>query len=222
MGASFTMRIRSCVAISGFLMAGVVPALAQQPASPPVGIYVSAEAGALFQPHKAAVLGVQFGEQIHRSVIAYATLSYFENVMSKNISDSLPQLSQLLTARTGRTWDLRGRDRGVGFIAGAKYMVGRGSTRPYIGGGAGAIAIHRWITDPLAGDVTAAAFRDFGVGDSTLTAGNLTRPLVEATAGIDLEFGRAHVDLGYRVRRAFQLSQTPSFSQGSVGIGVNF
>ena len=217
------MRMRSVLTTSGFILASVLPAFAQQPGPPrPVGIYVSAEAGALFQPQTAAAFGVQFGERIHRNVVAYATLSYFENVMGKDVTDSLPQLSQVLTARTGRTWDLQGRDRGVGFIAGAKYVMGQGTARPYIGGGGGAIAIHRWITDRVAGDVTSATFRDFGVGDSALTTGNLTRPLVEAAIGVDLEFGRTRVDLGYRFRRTFHLSQTPSFSQGSIGLGVNF
>jgi hypothetical protein len=216
--------MRTFIATSGFLLLGALPAVAQQPAPPtPVGIYVSAEAGALFQPQTSAAFGVQFGERIHRNVIGYATMSYFENVMSKDLTDSLPQLSQLLTARTGRPWDLHGRDRGVGFVAGAKYMVGQGTKRPYIGGGAGAIGIRRRITDRLAGDVTSATYREFGVGDSALTTtGNLARPLVEATLGVDLEFGRTRVDLGYRFRRVFHLVDAPSFSQGSVGIGVNF
>jgi len=217
------MRMRWLVTTSGFLLAAVSPALAQQPApQEPVGIYVSAEAGALFQPQTAAAFGVQFGDRIHPDVIAYATLSYFENVMSKDVTDNLAQVSQVVTVRTGRNWDLQGRDRGVGFIAGVKYLMGGGTTRPYVGGGAGILAIRRSIRDRLAGDVTGATLRDFDVGDFVLTTGNITRPLAEAAVGVDVEFGRTHVDVGYRFRRAFHLSQAPNISQGSVGIGINF
>jgi hypothetical protein len=174
------------------------------------------------QPQASAAFGVEFGQRVHRDVVAYATLSYFENLMSDDVDRDLSALSRVVTTRTGRAWDLQGRDRGVGLIVGAKYVAGIGFVRPYVGGGAGALAIRRRITDPRAGDVTTATFSDFGVGDPALTTNSLTRPLAEATAGVALEFGRARVDVGYRFRRSFHFNQTPDFSQAVVGVGINF
>ena len=217
------MKLAHFVTLSGLALAIASPALAQQqPATAPVGIYVAATGGALLQPRTAAAFGVEFGDRIHRKVVTYAALSYFEDLMDTALTDQLAGVSRTLTARTARSWDLRGRDRGVGFVAGAKYVVGTGTVKPYVGGGAGALALRRTITDPRAGNVTAATFSEFNVGDASLTRNTVTRPLAEAAFGLDLDFGRTHVDLGYRYRRAFHLSQTPDFSQVVMGVGINF
>lgn len=216
------MKLAHLVTLSGLVLAIASPALAQQPASAPVGISLTVQGGALVQPRTAAAFGVEFGERIHPNLVTYATLSYFEDVMSTQLTDQLAALSQTLTTKTGRAWDLHGRDRGVGFVAGAKYMVGTGTMKPYFGGGAGALAIHRQIIDPRAGDVTAATYKEFLIGDPALTTVTRTRPLAEATVGVNLDFGRTHVDVGYRYRRAFHLSQKADFSQAVVGVGVNF
>ena len=217
------MKIMRTFGLPALVLAIASPALAQQqPAPAPVGIYLAAQGGALVQPRTAAAFGVEFGEHVHRNVVTYAALSYFEDLMDTALTDQLAAVSRTLTARTARSWDLRGRDRGVGFVVGAKYVVGTGTAKPYLGGGVGALALHRTIIDPRAGDVTAATFSDFNVGDASLTAKTVTRPLTEASFGVDLDFGRTHVDLGYRYRRAFHLSQTPDFSQAVVGIGINF
>lgn len=211
--------------VTGVVLAIASPARAQQPARPastPVGIYLAAQGGALLQPRTAAAFGVEFGERIHRHVVTYAALSYFEDLMDTALTDQLATVSRTLTARTARSWDLRGRDRGVGLVVGAKYLVGTGTVKPYVGAGAGALALHRTITDSRAGDVTAATFTEFNVGDASLTTRTVTRPLTEASVGVDFDFGRTHVDVGYRYRRAFHLSLTPDFSQAVIGVGVNF
>ena len=213
--------MNSVVIATGLVLALVSPTMAQQRQRAPIGVYVGALGGASFGPQTAASFGVEFGERIHENGQAYAVLSYFEDLMDSSLRGDLAQLGQLLTTTTGRTWDLQGRDRGVALIMGAKYVGGSAGVRPYVGGGAGALNLRRHVTERQVGDVTAAAFSEFGIGDSGLAEG-VTRPLVEATAGVGIEIGRAHLDVGYRYRRAFQLSRKVDFSQLAVGIGVNF
>lgn len=202
-------------------------AFAQQPADAPQvprqRIYVSAATGASFGPQTAAVFAAEFAERMHRNVQAYLTISYHENLMDSGIRDDLSLLSTGLTSATGIPWSLRGRDRGVALVAGAKYLIGESAVRPYVGGGAGIINVKRTISDARVGDVTSAVLTEFGIGESALTSEALTRPLVEASVGVAVAAGRAtYVDFGYRFRRAFHLSEPLDFGQFSAGIGVRF
>jgi hypothetical protein len=111
-------------------------------------------------------------------------MTYFENLMSSDISDDIDQLSTRLTATTGRRWDLQGSDRGIGFIVGAKANpLGAGQVRPYIGGGVGALNLRRRITDRVAGDVTDATLTEFGIGDFEFTSNKITRPMARWRLG---------------------------------------
>jgi hypothetical protein len=159
---------------------------------------------------------------MHPRAQAYMNFSYFENLMNATLTDDLAGLSAALSDTTGRTWDLRGRDRGFGFIVGAKYLLGNGRVRPYLGGGAGALNIRRLITERQIGDVTAATLTVFGIGDAALTTESLTRPLVQLAAGVRLDGARTHVDFGYRYNRALQISEELNFSQIALSFGVNF
>jgi hypothetical protein len=196
------------------------PGFAQQPQTGPVGLYVAGFGGTVFDPQTTPSFGIEVGDRVNENVEAYATFSYFHDLMDSALGRDVALLNELLTATTGRPWTLRGRDRGIGFVAGAKYVRGT-VVRPYMGGGVGALNLRRTITDHQAGDVTAATLRDFGIGDAGLADG-VTKPLVEGTAGVGVEVGAARLDFGYRYRRVFQLSQPMDFSQFTVGIGVNF
>ena len=216
------MKLTHLVTLPALALAIASPALAQRPAPALVGIYVQAQGGALLNPRTTPTFGVEFGDHVGRDVVAFATLSYFDDIMDDALVNDLARLSRTLTSGTGRVFNLQGRDRGVSFVAGAKYHVGRGPVKPYVGGGAGTLAIRRRITDSRAGDVTAATLAEFGIGDPALTINSATRPLAEGAAGVDLDFGRTHVDVGYRYRRAFQFSQPPDLSQVAIGLGINF
>jgi len=196
------------------------PGFAQQPQTGLVGMYAAAFGGTVFDPRRTPSFGIEVGDTVSENLEAYATLSYFHDLMDDTLSRDVAFLNELLTATTGRPWTLRGRDRGIGFVAGAKYVSGR-VVRPYVGGGFGALNLRRTITDHQAGDVTAATLRDFGIGDTGLADG-VTKPLVEGTAGVGVAVGAARLDFGYRYRRVFQLSQPLDFSQFTAGIGVNF
>ena len=95
--------------------------------------------------------------------------------------------------------------------------------RPYLGGGAGIVNLRRTISDPQVGDVTSAVLTEFGIGESALTSNGVTRPLLEAAVGVAIAAGRAtYVDVGYRFRRAFRLSEPLDFGQFAAAIGVRF
>jgi len=185
--------------------------------------YVSAHAGAVAGP-TAPAFGVEYGEHITRSVQAYLALSYFENLMQQPLRDDLTTLGTSLSAVTGDPWQLSGRDRGVGFIAGGKYLFGGGNVHPYVGGGGGIISLRREVTDANLGDVRNAVFNDFSVGEAALSLApaSLTRPLVEAAFGVGVVKGNAYFDIGYRYRRAFHLANTLDFSELSGGVGYKF
>jgi hypothetical protein len=183
-------------------------------------MYVAAVGGSVYDPRTTPSIGIEVGDAIGGNIEAYATLSYFHDLMDGALRDDLALLSEALTSTTGRPWALRGRDRGIGFIVGAKYVGGRGA-RPYIGGGIGALNLRRRITDRQAGDVTAATLSEFGIGDAGLAHG-VTKPLIEGAAGLGVDMGAARLDFGYRYRRAFELSESLDFSQFTVGVGVDF
>jgi hypothetical protein len=219
--------MRSAALVPCMLALASLSAFAQQApgtAAPPgQRAYVAAVTGASFGPQTAAVFAGEYGERVHRDVQAYVTIAYHENLMDRDIHDDLSLLGAGLTTVTGIPWNLRGRDRGVTLIGGAKYLIGGARVRPYLSGGAGVINIRRTISDSRVGDVTSAVLTEFGVGEIGLTTKAVTRPIAEAGVGIAVAAGRAtYVDVGYRFRRAFLFSEELDFGQFAAAVGVRF
>ena len=129
--------------------------------------YVSGYGGAIAGP-AAPAFGVEYGDNISPNVQAFITLSYFENLMKQPLRDDLATLGTSLSTLTGKPWDLHGRDRGVSLVSGAKYLLGSGTIRPYVGGGAGIISLRRTVIEARIGDVRDAIFNDFAVGEVDL------------------------------------------------------
>jgi opacity protein-like surface antigen len=186
--------------------------------------YVAAAVGAVTGPPTNGSFSVEYGEDLSRHVQAYATLAYLENVMPQQIQDDLVTIAARLAAQTATPWELRGRDRGIAFTAGAKYMFGGSGVRPYLGGGAGVINLRRSITDVRLGEVATAIYNDYSVGDSDLSRSpdGVMRPLAEALAGVSVPAGPTVIDVGYRYRRVLHLNNGLQVSQVSVGIGYRF
>ena len=187
--------------------------------------WVSVAAGASFgsQTQTRAAFAGEWGEDIIPNVVqAYVTVSYFDNLMRNGLTDDLAQLSANLTATTGIPWNLHGRDRGVSLIGGGRYLFSQGRIRPYVGGGGGVINLKRTIADARVGNVTSAVLTEFGIGELTITTQNLTRPLLEGAVGAVLFGGPVYVDVGYRYKRAFHLSDTLDFSQVIAAVGYRF
>ena len=87
------------------------------------------------RPPTGPVFGVEVAEHVGRHGQAYATFSYFENLMGQSLRDGLDDRAARLTSLTGDDWLLTGRDRGVSFVVGGKYVIGNGVVRPYLGAG---------------------------------------------------------------------------------------
>ncbi len=221
------MRVmRSILLLPMFVLVSTVTASAQATQARDQGQeqrgYVSGS-GAIVSP-AAPAFAVEYGDNINRNVLAYVTLSYFENLMKQPLRDDLATLGSNLATLTGDAWALSGRDRGVALIAGGKYLLGSGNVRPYVGGGAGIISLRRTVTEARLGDVRDAIFNDFAVGeaDLSLAVASLTQPIVEAAIGVGIANGNAYFDIGYRYRRAFRLFSSLNFSQIGVGVGYRF
>jgi opacity protein-like surface antigen len=222
---------RSIVLVPVFALVIATSAMGQQlvPQSGSAAVpeqrgYIAALAGAVSGPPTEPVFAVEYGENMHPDVQAYVTLSYFENVMPRDVRSELAVLGTTLSGLTGTSWSLTGRDRAVTATAGAKYLIGRRAVRPYIGAGAGIINIKRTIVEARIGEITTAVFNDFEIGqpDLSLESAGVTRPLGEAAVGVGIVAGHTYVDVGYRYRRAFRLATTLDLAQFTVGVGYKF
>jgi len=215
--AAFVLALVSSV--SAFAQSAPASALKAEPRW-----YLAAIGGAVARPQTEPVFGVEIAQNLGRHGQAYTTLTYFENLMTQSLHDGLDARAATLTTLTGDTWTLSGRDRGVAFVAGGKYLIGNGTVRPYVGGGAGVINIKRTVVEARLGDVTRAVFNDYQLGDADLSLSTLglTRPVVEAAVGVGIGSGRTHFDIGYRFRSAFNMATRLDFSQVTAGIGYRF
>ena len=160
----------------------------------------------------APAFAVEYGERVHRDVYAYANLRYINDLMSEQMKSSLDAASDL----TGL--NVSGRDRGLTFTLGAKYMFPpKWRFRPYVGGGAGAINLKRYIADQTFGDLI--------VYDGILDPGDrsATFPMGEAIIGFSgSASNRTYVDVSYRHGWAFNTPQSLEFGQLTFGVGVSF
>ena len=205
-----------------FALASSVSAFAQA-AAPEPHFSIMAIGGAVSRPPTAPAFGVEIADHVAPHVQVYTTFSYFENLMRQRLRDDLDTTATRLATLTGDPWSFTGRDRGIGLVAGAKYVFGGGSIRPYVGGGFGVLNLKRTVLDGRIGDVTQAVLNDFDIGEADLvTVEGVNKPLVELGLGVRIGSGRAHFDLGYSYRNAYRLASRFDFSQVSAGIGYRF
>jgi hypothetical protein len=203
-------------------------ALAQQPPrgqEPFSGGYMTGFAGASFADQKAAAFAVEIGENLNRRTQAYVTFTYFENLINDAARDNLNELAVVLEQLSGSPWEFSGRDRGLAFSGGAKYLLSQGSSvRPYVGGAPGVLNVQRSITERDLGDVSDPVIAVFGAPDGVIAASKTStfKPMAEFVAGVGIAAGRTYVDIGYRFRKVFQTREDFSFSQFGVGVGMRF
>jgi hypothetical protein len=186
--------------------------------------YMTGSAGASFSDTRATTFGIEIGERINSRVQAYAAFHYFDDLFNDQAASDLNELSSYLTSVTGDTWALQGHDRGLAFSGGARYLLSRGpSFRPYIGGGPGVLNIERRITERTLGDVSDPVLVVFGAPDGFIDARKKStfRPMAEFIAGVGIASGRTYVDVGYRLRKVFNV-ESFTFSQFTVGVGMRF
>jgi len=222
------MKVVGSIVFAVSLLAFAGPALCQQPAdngsgnSAPLQRYVTGEIGAVSAGSTTMVLATEYGETVSRHSQAYVNLSYLDNVMTQTMIDNLAAAGDALTLVTGTPYTFSGRDRGIAFTGGGKFVAGS-TVRPYIGAGGGVLNVHRKIDELTVGDVS-VAFSQTGLGDGVVNGGTTTsiKPLMEVVGGVAFLAGQAYIDVGYRYRRAFHTPATFDFSQVTVGIGAKW
>ena len=117
--------------------------------------YMTAIAGTSFGDQHEALFGAEVGENLTRHVQAYATFTYFDNLITDSAQAYLTNLSRTLTMLTASNWNLTGYDRGLAFSGGAKYVLAnRSIVRPYLGAGPGLINIRRTVYETDLGEIS--------------------------------------------------------------------
>ncbi len=204
-------------------LAVAIPASAQQPQADQANegpkYYAFGSAGAAFTAQTGATFALEYGERVGRFNV-FINYAYYDDVMSEQMHDDLDLIGSLLTSATGNTRTFSGRDRGLAFTGGTKFLLTRGKLQPYVGGGGGVLHIKRTIREATLGDVTNSFPAVDGLVDPTTSEG--FKPMAEAIVGLQGLAGRhTFFDISYRYRQAFQ-ADSLSFSQFSAGIGVGF
>ena len=208
------------------MMATVAAAQQARPASsgPLDNGYMIGAAGASFSDTQAATFGIEIGEAINPRVQAYVAFNYFDDLFNDQAASDLNDLANYLTAIHGEPWEFHGRDRGLAFSGGARYLLSRGpSFRPYVGGGPGILNLQRSVNERTLGDVSDPLLVVFGAPDGFIDAREQStfRPMAEFIAGVGIASGRTYVDVGYRLRKVFHV-ESFTFSQFTVGVGMRF
>jgi hypothetical protein len=203
-------------------------AFAQTPGSqaPPLQRgFMTATAGASFADQRTPTFGVDLGEHINPHVQAYASFTYFDDLISDDAQGDLDNLAAMLTRLTATSWAFTGHDRGLAFSGGAKYVFANGSSiRPYVGGGPGVLNLRRTIIETDLGDISDEVLSVFGAQGGLIDAAKEStfKPTVEFLAGVGIAAGRTYVDVGYRFRNVFKSEEPFRFSQFNVGVGMRF
>ena len=216
-------RYLSRVLFLVLLTATAAAAQQARPASLENG-YMTGAAGASFGDKQAATFSLEIAERIGSRVEAYAAFNYFDDLLNNQAASDLDELGLFLTDLHNEVWEFHGRDRGLAFSGGAKYLLSRGPRfRPYVGGGPGVLNLRRTVTERTLGNVTDPLLVTFGAPDGFIDASEVStfRPFAEFVAGVGIAAGRTYVDVGYRFRNVFRVDSF-TFSQFSVGVGMRF
>jgi hypothetical protein len=206
------------------------PAFAQQ--RPPVapsplrGYLIGGGGASVSSTTSTLTLNAEIAENMTRSLQAYMSVGYYDNIMSDASRNQLQQVGAALSAITGTPWVFSGRDRGRSFTFGAKVLApGAGAAHPYVGGGLGVLNLRRTIHEQSRGDLTKAYLAQFGSADGLVNATDTdtNRPMAEIAAGVGVVVRKAYIDFGYRYRKTFHnVNQSFNISQLAGAVGVKF
>ena len=108
-------------------------------------------------------------------------------------------------------------------VAGFKYFVRTsGAIKPYVLAGGGLAQVSKNVVFTVGGNDVTANLTQYGVVLGADLAGNETKPLVNAGAGVVVPVSRLFLDINYRFGRVFTSGSAMSVSRAGAAIGVRF
>lgn len=173
------------------LCVSAVPALAQENSR------VSAIGGITFQTATDALVGGEFGTNLHPNLEVYGGVNFMRNVLPRNLQTDLENVSAALTLATGNVWELKGDIRAFTGVGGVRYrMPAHKNFRPYALAGGGLANIKVRFRERDLGVMPQEILDEIGINDTTDT-----KPYLELGGGFEVPAGALVFDAGYKFGR---------------------
>jgi hypothetical protein len=193
------------------LCMSAVPAVAQETGR------ISALGGVTFQTVTNALMGGEFGINLHPNLEVYGGVNFMRNVLPRNIQTDLDNASVALTLATGDIWQLKGDIRALTGAGGVRYrMASFRNVRPYALAGGGLANIKLTLREVDLGVMPQDILQQIGLNDSTDT-----KPYLELGGGIEVPAGALVLDTGYKFGRIVG-EQNVNTSRVYFGVGAKF
>jgi len=193
------------------LCVSAVPALAQDKGR------VSAIGGITFQTATDALLGGEFGANLHPNLEVYGGVNFMRNVLPRNLQTDLENISTALTLATGNVWQLKGDIRAFTAVGGVRYrMAARRNIRPYALAGGGLANIKVTFRERDLGVMPQEILDQIGVNETTDT-----KPYLELGGGFEIPVGTLVFDAGYKFGRIVGDTNVNT-SRVYFGVGATF
>src|SRR5687767_3518603 len=163
------------------VMAAVLFIAAAAPAFAQEGSRVTAIGGITFQTQSDALLGGEFGANLHPNLEVYGGVNFMRNVLPRNLQTDLENISTALTLATGNVWQLKGDIRAFTAVGGVRYrMAARRNIRPYALAGGGLANIKVTFRERDLGVMPQEILDQIGVNETTDT-----KPYLELGGGFE-------------------------------------
>ena len=193
------------------LCVSAVPALAQENSR------VSAIGGITFQTQTDALLGGEFGTNLHPNLEVYGGVNFMRNVLPRNIQRDLDLISAVLTETTGNVWGFKGDIRAFTGVGGVRYRVPmQKNLRPYVLAGGGLANVRVRFRERDLGVMPQEILDQIGINDSTDT-----KPYLELGGGFEVPVGALVMDAGYKFGRIVGDTNVNT-SRVYFGVGAKF
>lgn len=193
------------------LCVSAVPALAQE------NNRVSAIGGITFQTATDALLGGEFGTNLHPNLEVYGGVNFMRNVLPRNLQTDLRNISAALTQATGNEWQLKGDIRAFTGVGSVRYrMAPHKNFRPYALAGGGVAHVKVTLRERDLGVMPKEILDQIGINETTDT-----KPYLELGGGFEVPVGKLVFDAGYKFGRIVGDTNVNT-SRVYFGVGAKF
>ena len=205
-------KVMNRLALAAILFCmSAVPAFAQETGR------ITALGGVTFQTVTNALVGGEFGMNLHPNLEVYGSVNFMRNVLPRNIQNDFDNASVALTLATGEEWRLKGEIRALTGVGGVRYrMASFRNFRPYALAGGGLANIKLRVREADLGVMPQDILQQVGINDTTDT-----KPYLELGGGIEVPAGALVFDTGYKFGRIVG-DQNVNTSRVYFGVGAKF